>query len=79
MGTVPSLYLAIDGHHLSPAPWDQITFVASRFPNSMTIVPTVSSCLQRAFTELFTDADAPFIQFFSHSSGEGYGYSIPFF
>lgn len=42
-----TLPLVIQCCHLTLSPWDPITLIAFRFPNSMTEVPTTRSGLQR--------------------------------
>ena len=42
MVTMPSLPVAVECHHFTPANWDPITPIAFRFPNSVAAVPTVS-------------------------------------
>lgn len=65
MGTAPTLHLATDGHHLSLAPWDPITFIASGFHNSTSIVPIVRSGLQTTvITEVCKNAWAHLINLF---------------
>lgn len=63
--TMPTLPLVIECCYLAPVTQGPITLIAFRFPNSVTIVPTVSSGLQRrAITELFKDAKAPLTHVF---------------
>lgn len=63
--TMPTLLLVIECCHLAPVTQDPVTLIAFRFPDSVTIVPTVSSGLQRkAITELFKDAKAPLTHVF---------------
>ena len=58
---MPTLPLAVECHRLAPPPWDPVTPIVLRFPNSVTAVLTVRSGPERtAVTQLVTEtARAP--------------------